>query len=313
MAVADMLHLITPDGIHRLPCRHSIQAMTISAGHDRRIISRLGTAFDLQAGNTGIHQIIQMVDHAHIPGVHDIGALLILENREILSGALFFHQRILVTAGLRAGTAVGIAAGHIAGQQTASGITDAHSTVDKRFDLQFLGSLFTDLADLIQAQLSGQNDTLRAQIVPRSGTFIVGDTGLRADVAFTAGRISSRQCKDAHICHNQRIHAGILQHLQMLGQSCHLIVSGHGIHRAMHPHAMLMSKLHCAGQFFGRKIPGKGPHAEAGAGQINSVGTVQHGHFQLFKISCRSQQLRNLSLIHHIHCSAQMLCALSKF
>ena len=108
-----MLHLVAPDRIHSAARRYIIQYMAIGAGHNGGIVSGLGASFYFQAIHTGIHQIVQMIDHAHIAGIHDIGALFVFKYGEILTRAFFLHQRILIAARLRASATVAVAAGHI--------------------------------------------------------------------------------------------------------------------------------------------------------------------------------------------------------
>ena len=47
--------------------------MAVCAGNNGGIVGALGPALDLQAAEARLRQIVQVIDHAHIPGVHDIG------------------------------------------------------------------------------------------------------------------------------------------------------------------------------------------------------------------------------------------------
>ena len=46
-------------------------------------------------------------------GIHNVCALFVFKDGEILAGTLFFHQCVLIAAGLGAGTPVGVPAGHV--------------------------------------------------------------------------------------------------------------------------------------------------------------------------------------------------------
>jgi hypothetical protein len=131
-----MVHLFPPDGVCGTTCEGVIQTVAVSAGNDGGIVGRLGATLDLQAVQSHLTQIVQMIDHAHITGVQDVRTLLVLLNGEILAGALLLHEGVVIAAGLGTGAAVGVAAGHIVAQQAAAGIADAHGAMDKGLDLQ---------------------------------------------------------------------------------------------------------------------------------------------------------------------------------
>ena len=73
----------------------------------------------------------------------------ILKDGKILPGSFFLHQRVLVAAGLRARSAVGVPAGHVVGQQAPTGIAHAHCAVAKDLELQSCGDLLSQLADFL--------------------------------------------------------------------------------------------------------------------------------------------------------------------
>ena len=106
MAVAHVLHLVAPDGVCLPARRHIVEHVAVRARHNSGVVGGLCAAFDLDAVDARVHDVVQMVDHAHIARVHDVSALLVLKDREIFSGTLFLHQRVLIAAGLGAGAAV---------------------------------------------------------------------------------------------------------------------------------------------------------------------------------------------------------------
>ena len=308
--MADVLHLVPPDGVGGAALRHVVDGMAVSPGDDGGIIGGFGPALDLQAVHSGVHEVVQMVDHAHITGVHDVGTLFVLEHREVFAGALLLHQGVLVAAGLGAGAPVGVPAGHVIGEQTAAGVGHAHGPVAEGLQLQLRGGAAADLTDLVHAQLTGQHHSLGAQIVPRLSAGVVGDGLLGADVAFTAGSVFSRQREGPQIRQNESIHPGIVQALQMGGEGIHLAAAGHGIDGDVDPDAVVMGIGHRKGQLLRGEIPGEGAHPEGGACQIHGVGSIGHGHFQLFHVPGRGQQLRLFS--HHIHQSGAYISLLTK-
>ena len=194
-----MLHLVAPDRVDALSFVDAAQHMAVGPGHDRGIVGRLRAAFNFQTVHTRVNEIVQMVDHAHVARVHDVRALLVLEDREILARPLLLHQRVLITAGLGTFAPVAVAPRHIVGEQAAPGIADAHRPVAERLQLQLRRDLFANSKDLRQAQLPRQHDALRAQIKPALRADIVCDRLLRRDVPLAARRVFSRQRERAEI------------------------------------------------------------------------------------------------------------------
>ena len=144
----------------------------------------------------------------------------------------------------------------------------------EHLQLQLRRHHFPNGAYLLQAQLSGQHHPLRPQVIPRLRADMVGHGLLGADVPLAVGRILPRQCKRPQIRQDQRIHAGILQPLQILRQLFRLLPAGHGVHRHMDGSAVLVGIAHRLGQLLRRKIPRKGAHSEGRSRQIHGVRPV---------------------------------------
>ena len=108
-----MLDLVAPDGIDLASGGHVINDMTVGTGDNGSIIGGFCAALDLDALYTRLCQLGNVVDHAHIAGIHDICSLFVLKDGKKFAGALFLHQGILITARLRTGTAIAVASGHV--------------------------------------------------------------------------------------------------------------------------------------------------------------------------------------------------------
>ena len=188
-----MLHLVPPDGVCLPACGYVVDAVAVGSGDDGGIVGRLCPSFNLDAVNARVHQVFQMVNGAHIPGIENVGALFILENREVFSGSLFLHQGVLIPAGLGAGSPVGVPAGHVVAEQTPAGIADAHRPVTEGLDFQFWIHLLPDGANFVQRAFSGQHHPRCPQVKPALGAFVVGDGLLGGNVTLTVGRVFSRQ------------------------------------------------------------------------------------------------------------------------
>ena len=156
-------------------------------------------------------------------------------------------------------------------------------------DLQALGGLGPDLGDLPQVQLPGQDDPVGAQLVPGGGRLVVDDAGLGGDVDLHVGGVLLGQTQNAHIRQDDGGDPRLLQQLQPLGQTGHLIVAGHGVagHVGIHP----VGPAEGNGLFhlLRGEVPGEGAHAEGGARQVDGIGTIGHSHLQPFPVPGRGQ------------------------
>ena len=103
---------------------------------------------------------------------------------------------------------------------------------------------------------------------------MVGHRLLGADVPLAVGCILSRQGKGPQVRQDQGIHPGIIQLLQIGRQLIRLDPAGHGVHRSVDGHTVVMGVTHRPGQLLRGKIPCKGPHPEGRTRQIHSVRPV---------------------------------------
>ena len=126
-----------------------IDGLAIRAGHGCHIECGLHATLDLEAVDTGIDQLRNVLDHAQILGVENVGAALILVNRHILTRSGLLHNRVFPTARMGAGTLVGISSHQEIAQQAAAGIGNAHSSVNEALNLHILRNVGTDLLDFL--------------------------------------------------------------------------------------------------------------------------------------------------------------------
>ncbi len=283
--VGHMVHLVPPYLVHRTACGNVIDHMPVGTGNDGGIVGALGPALDLDAVNTGIHEIGKVVDHAHIPGIEDVSTLFVLVNGEVLPGPFFLHQGILVAAGLGTGTPVGVTAGHVVAEQTTAGVADAHGAVAEGLNLQLWVNLFADLGHFLQAAFSCQHHPLGTQVEPGLGAFVVGDGLLGGDVALAMGGILSRQGEGTQVGNDQGIHPRIVQPLQVSGQLGDFLVAGHNVHGYMGLDTMVVGEFHRLRKLLRGEVTGEGTHTEVSSCQIHRIRTVENGHFQPLHIS----------------------------
>ena len=152
-------------------------------------------------------------------------------------------------------------------------------------DLQLRADLAADLLHFLQAALSCQDHTLGAEVIPGLGALIVGDGLLGGDVTLAVGGVLARQGEGTQISKDQGVHTGVIQLLHVGGQVDDFVVAGHGVDGDVDLDAVVMGVFHRHGQLLRGEVTGEGAHAEAGTGQVHSVGAVENGHFQPFHIS----------------------------
>ena len=97
--------------------------------------------------------------------------------------------------------------------------------------------------------------------------------------------------KRAHVAHDGRIHAGILQHGEEVWQRRHVAVFHKRIRRHKNLHPMLVSEFHGRGDARIIEVRSAAPHAKTFTRQIYGVGAEMDGAFQLFHAARGRQQL----------------------
>ena len=270
-----------------------LQGHAVGVGHHRHIVGGLRPALDLQAGHPGLHQFIQVLDHAQVLGVEDVGAgVRLLHNGEILPGALFLHQMVPPPAGLGALAPVGVPVGEVVGDQTPPGDGHTHGPVDEHFQLQVRRGFGPNLGDFLQAQLPGQHHPLSSQLIKGPGGLVVGDAGLGGDVQFQVGGDLLGEHQSPHIVDNHPIHPDLVQVGDKLGVAVDLVVALKGVGGDVHLHPFLVGQRHALGQLVRVKVGHAAPHPEFLSRQVDGVGAVLQGRLQPPQIPGRGKDLR---------------------
>ena len=68
-AVGDVIHLVPPDGVQLFTGGNIVDAVAVSTCDDGGIVGGFCPALNFDAVHACVHQVIQVVDHAHIPGI----------------------------------------------------------------------------------------------------------------------------------------------------------------------------------------------------------------------------------------------------
>ena len=146
-----------------------------------------------------------MFYHAQILGVKDVGSSLVLKDWHVLAWAFLLNDGIFPAAWMCTGSLVGISSYQIVAEQAASGIGNAHGTVNESFDLHVIRDICTDLLDLLEGKLTRCYNTLRPKVVPESVGFIVCIICLCTDMALDLRADLTRIGKDSRVCDDKCI------------------------------------------------------------------------------------------------------------
>lgn len=105
------------------------------------------------------------------------------------------------------------------------------------------------------------------------------DVGDSADIGLGAGVQLNRwniQLEDAHVLHDQRINAGVVELVNQLTRRLHFVVMQDGVDGDKHLGMEQVGKLHQAGNVR-HAVAGVMPRAEARPTDIHGIGAMQDG------------------------------------
>ena len=185
-----------------------------------------------------------MLHHTEILGVKNIGTSFIFKYRHILIGTCLFHNGIFPSAGMGTGSLICISSHQIITQQTSSGIRYAHCSMNKGLYFQLIRNMCTDLADFLQRQFSGCNDSLCTQPVPEKKCLIIRIVCLCADMTFDFRTDFPGIGENSRICNDQCIRLQFLQLVQIFSDSFQILIMGKYIYCHIYFYSMSMGKLY---------------------------------------------------------------------
>ena len=292
LAVADLIDLIAAELRQNEVFRVlfiGVDRGTVCTGDTGCIVRSFVTALNLERGNTGLDQLRNVLDHAHILGVIQVGAASVLLNREELPRTLLLHQRIIPAARLCTCAVVGVAAGHVLRDQAAAGVRNAHGTMNEGLNLEFLRGFGTDFGDLLKGKLTREHDTLGAFIRPVVCRLVVKDAGLSRDVHRNLGRVSARHAQHAYVRDDECVRACVLQQLQIGWKRRKVAVGRHNIDCNVALDAVRMRVSNALAQRVIVKVGCSGTHAEARSGHIDRIRAVGNAKPHFVQIACGRQ------------------------
>ena len=257
--------------------KNRIQLLTVMSGDVLHIAHVLVAALDLERAHAGIHQVNQVG-----------GLVVVLHRQQVLvighHAALVVLQGVRQAAGLGAVATVGAASGLRVGDVALPGEGHAQGTVDKELDGRV--DVAADRADFFQIQLAGQHQLGETGLSQKLGFFQGADVGLGAGVQLNRRDI---QLEDAHVLHDQRINAGVVELVNQLTRRLHLVVMQDGVDGDKHLGVEQVGKLHQPGNVR-HAVAGVMPRAEARPTDIHGIGAMQDGFLGDGGITGRAEQ-----------------------
>ena len=113
--MADFLRFFYPDLLRFFTAHGGVKRVPIGIGDHGGVICRFHAAFDFKTVDARIDQLIEMLDHTQITGIHNEGALVLADLKELARPCLL-DKMVLPAARLRTLAAVGVAPGQVVGQ-----------------------------------------------------------------------------------------------------------------------------------------------------------------------------------------------------
>ena len=292
LPMADLVYFIKAELRHDIALRIgkiSIGRRAVCAGHAGRVIRGLVAALDFEGIDASLDKLRNVLDHAHILGIIQIGAAAVLLDREKFAGTLFLHQGVIPAAGLCTRAVVCITAGHVLRNQAAAGIGNAHCAVDKGLDFQRFWRFGTDFSDLLKRELACEDDAFSAHVRPEVCSLGIENAGLGRDVHRNLGRVSARHAKHAYIRDDECVRACVLQQLQIGRKRRKVSVGRHNIDCNVALDAVRMRVGNALAQRIIVKVGCSGTHAEARSGHIDRIRAVGNAKPHFVQIACGRQ------------------------
>ena len=233
-----------------------------------------------------------MFDHTQILGVKNIGSSFIFKDRHIFPGPCLLHDGVFPSAGMGAGSLVGISSHQVIAEKTSSGIGNAHCPMDKSLDFHILRNVSTDFPDFLKGKLSGSHHALCTKLVPEAIGFIIGVICLGTDMALDFRTDFPGIRENPRICNDQCVRLQILQFFQIFLHSRQIIVMCQDIHGHINLHSMLMGKGNSRLHVLMGKILGFCTQSKGLSPDIHSIGPEHNRDFQYLQAAGRDQQFR---------------------
>ena len=251
---------------------HRIDALTVAGCDGRHIFRALQTAFQLDGARTRLHQLRQMIAHAHIARAEPGSRL----------AAIGIGQ----TAGLGAAASITAAAADHGGKQALSADRDALGAMAEDLDLNaHIGSL----ADLAQRTFPGQHRAGQAMTLDEAHAGSIMQRHLGRGMDGQVREAGAGQVHHAQVLHEDGVHLHLVEQPQHIHDARQLTVLDEGIDRHMHADMVQVGKVHGFAQLLLIEIAGASPGGESSIAQIDRISARRCGPVEGFPVTCRGQ------------------------
>ena len=242
-----------------------VQGLPVDPGDGGHIFGLLHPALQLQGGHAHLLQILQIVHQAVVLQAQGV---LVLASAEAVGQA----------AGLGAAAPVAGAAADGGGEIALAGIAHTQGAVGKNLD--FDGGIFTDMADLLPAQLPAEHHPGHAPggAEQHPGQGMDGHLGGAVDGDLRGDLFA--KLHNAQILDDKGIHARRGRLTDQVGGGIHLPVGDQGVEGQMHLDTPDVTVFHRLVEGGNRKILRALPRVKAAAAKIHGVGAVLYRGLQ---------------------------------
>ena len=239
-----------------------VQHLTVVRGDILHVAHIFITPFNLEGTDARINQRAQVG-----------GLIVILHGEEVFFerhyAALIVFQGIRQTAGLRTVATVGATARLGVGNVALTGIGHAQRAVDKELDRRVCR--LVDITDLIQVQLTGQNDLRKADVGEELRLLHRADITLGTGVQFNRRNI---QLQNPHVLNNQGIDAGLIEIGDQSLRRLQLIIMKNGVQGHEHFRPETVGERHQVGNI-AQAVAGVMAGTKARAANVDGVRAVK--------------------------------------
>jgi len=276
-----------------------VKRFTIGAGGDCNVISGSTAPFNLQHGNSGGRDLIEILDRTDIFGRHDI----VVVNDQLFAGFLIGNP-VGTPTGLETGSAVGRAVILRQTHGTFPADSNTESSVGEKFKpYPFAGwtaqilllNFLPKSGNLFERKFAGQHNRVGIAGEKFQG-LEVGDIGLDGNMHFEADRAGILNGRDicGDDCGDPCGFCGIAQGVHLL----HFVIVDNRIERQITFNAGGAAATDDLRKVFKGKVGGPGTHVELADAEINGVRTCADGGGQRGFRSGRSHQFNGRWLMH---------------
>ena len=179
----------------------AIEELPIAVGHRGDVLGLLLAPLDLEAADTGLGDLLQVVPGAQILRGNQVAAVE-------LGAGVMVGEHVVLSAGLRARAAIGASLGDHPRHEALAGIRDAQRTMHERLEAQ-LRHRCVNGADVVQRVLASEHHALDAETLDDACAGAIVHGHLRRAVNLEPGIHRANEAHGTKVLHDRRVDAGV--------------------------------------------------------------------------------------------------------